>query len=182
MGSTSWGDWSNYIWCKAGKRVNGFRLRVEKNQGGDDDSALNGIQLSCENVGISNEIPGIWGTWRDWVYCNDGTYVTSFDLLSQHDINRATNFDNVAASNVKMRCSDGKEINGGGLDLGDWEGYKSCPTRSYLCGVRAQFQKKQGDGDDTALNRIEFQCCIEKGKVNIIVVGFTYHPYTVLKL
>ena len=162
MGTTSWGDWSKHISCEIGQKVNGFRLKVEGSHTFGDETALNGIQLSCADGTNSDDIPGPWGSWRSWVHCSPGNHVTEFDMRSERD-DGSTNWDKVAASNVRMRCSDRAVIDGRGESWGSWEGYKSCPTNSYFCGVRAKIESGDGSNDDTALNRIEYQCCADKG-------------------
>ena len=170
MGKIPGGTWSDHIWCPYGTRVNGFKLRIEPSQGvGNDNTGLNGIQLSCNDGSVSERIIGLFGDWLDWVYCKDGAFVHAFDVLSLDVISPIG--DNTGANNVKMMCSNGEELIVDGLDFGTWEGYKSCPAVSYLCGVQAQIQKNQQDGDDRAVNRIEFQCCPEKGK-GITARGF----------
>lgn len=44
---THWGNWSNYQYCPAGQVIVGLMTRVEKDQGGDDDTALNGVRMLC---------------------------------------------------------------------------------------------------------------------------------------
>jgi len=44
---TGWGSWKPWQRCPSGFAVAGLRTRVERPQGGGDDTALNGIQLYC---------------------------------------------------------------------------------------------------------------------------------------
>ena len=44
---TSWGNWTGTVSCPAGKKVSGIITRVQGNQGGGDDTALNGMRLIC---------------------------------------------------------------------------------------------------------------------------------------
>ena len=44
---TSWGQWKDGLHCRAGWAVIGMKTRVERSQGGGDDTALNGLQLIC---------------------------------------------------------------------------------------------------------------------------------------
>ncbi|WP_157798244.1 hypothetical protein [Aeromonas cavernicola] len=47
--NTSWGNWSPVQYCPTGKAVVGIVTRVEGKQGSEDDTALNGVRLICEN-------------------------------------------------------------------------------------------------------------------------------------
>ena len=170
MGTTPGGIWSDRIWCPYGTRVNGYKLRIEPFQGARPDTGLNGIQLSCNDGSVSERIIGSFGNWQDWVYCKDGAFVLAFDVLSLDSI-RSPIEEITGANNVKMMCNNGEELIVDGLNFGTWEGYKSCPVFSYLCGVQAQIHKFLGGSDGTEVNRIEFQCCPEKGK-GITAQGF----------
>ena len=44
---TSWGSWGLTEWCPHGTFANKFDLKIESNQGRDDDTALNTIGLFC---------------------------------------------------------------------------------------------------------------------------------------
>ena len=42
---------------------------------------------------------------------------------------------------------------------GDWSDPLYCPAQHYVCGLRQRVEKRQGKGDDTAMNAVEFYCC-----------------------
>ena len=42
---------------------------------------------------------------------------------------------------------------------GRWSDYHYCQPGHYVCGLRQKVEGRQGNGDDTALNAISFQCC-----------------------
>ena len=57
-----------------------------------------------------------------------------------------------------------RRILGGGINKGDWAGYNACPVNHIVCGVRAMIEEWQQQGDDTALNRIQLECCPDTSK------------------
>ena len=50
-----------------------FQIKSESNQGWDDDTALNGLNLFCNSkISISSKV-GPWGSWSRWTnYCKGG--------------------------------------------------------------------------------------------------------------
>ncbi|MGC4064455.1 MAG: hypothetical protein QM784_07390 [Polyangiaceae bacterium] len=46
-GGMGWGNWQGMKYCPAGSAACGARLQIEGNQGGSDDTAMNGLQLAC---------------------------------------------------------------------------------------------------------------------------------------
>lgn len=72
-----------------------------------------------------------------------------------------TRLTNIESINSKLR--DSKEgtvvtVSGGG-PWGSWKQVSYCPTNHYVCGLQQRVEKKQGDGDDTALNSVNMVCC-----------------------
>ena len=158
LGQTRWGVWSSYVRCPLGKKVTGFRLKVEEEQGqGSDNTALNGIQFNCQGDTTSGKMGFRLGTWTSWKTCNDDEYVTEFDLKGMKEV--GSQRDDYGATNVRIRCSGGDERVGDGLPVGQWVGYTSCPVGTFICGGRALIEGKQGKRDDTALNRLQMGCC-----------------------
>ena len=43
-------------------------------------------------------------------------------------------------------------------DWGDWSDWEVCEAHKYVVGFQLKTEKKQGQGDNTALNGIELQC------------------------
>ncbi|XP_069805615.1 vitelline membrane outer layer protein 1 homolog [Dendropsophus ebraccatus] len=126
-----------------------------------DDTALNGIMLYCAAPGSTyegNYITSTYGSWGDaWVgrlWCPVGNLV-SFSLKVEEPQGGG---DDTAANSIKMRCSDGAEleaIGGPWGKYGDWSA--SC---SYgICGIQTKVEEPQGGEDDTALNDVVFECC-----------------------
>ena len=48
-----WGFWMHKVFCPKGSFVNGMQVRFEGWQGAGDDTALNGLKLSCKSDGES---------------------------------------------------------------------------------------------------------------------------------
>jgi hypothetical protein len=72
--------------------------------------------------------------------------------------------DDTGANSVKFKCSDGYsviEASGGG-EWGSWTSRwvtDTNPWNSAICGVSARVEGWQMNGDDTALNDLEFTWC-----------------------
>lgn len=162
-----WGDWTQTRYCPEGSRAVGYRLRGEVPQGSGDDSALNAIELSClDDLGRmykASAHDGLYGSWsRDIAFCANGSVMVGGSIRFEGNQRSG---DDSAANDVKVRCSDGNDIQAnGGLTYGSWQSRSTCPTNSSVCGVKVRFEKGQGSGDDTALNAVEFACCTDTVK------------------
>ena len=65
------------------------------------------------------------------------------------------------ATDLTLFCSKNNWRTGGGFDTGTWSKGVFCPEDSAICGLKTQVESYQGIGaDDTALNAVEFICCI----------------------
>ena len=42
-----WGEWSNWTDCPHGSAISGIKTRVQLNQGGGDETALNDAEFTC---------------------------------------------------------------------------------------------------------------------------------------
>src|SRR5688572_18456529 len=81
-GPYGWFDAGEGLFCEPGSFAQGFRLSVEPDQGSGDDTALNGISLSCykpngdfvERVDVEDRQ---WGKWSSHaVRCQgDGNFI-----------------------------------------------------------------------------------------------------------
>lgn len=66
--------------------------------------------------------------------------------------------DDTAANCLELIC-DGATVTANCLtSWGDWT-YEECPPGQIICGMRAQVESDQGDGDNTSLNGLELYCC-----------------------
>ena len=86
--STLGNIWSSYHHCPQMNQIIGFKLRVESiAQGGQDVTALNGIQFLCEDLGVTEKIEGHYGTWgQNWNQCPSGQHITQMALRGQYTI------------------------------------------------------------------------------------------------
>ena len=47
-------------------------------------------------------------------------------------------FDETAANNVDVKCSNGDILSGNGMFWGYWSEYKYCPAGSAICGIKTR--------------------------------------------
>ena len=154
-----WGDWGPVEMCSGNGHAIDFSLKVEPNQDGGDDTALNGICLICSG---GDEICSTEGPWGDDFHestqgkCEAG--MTAFKMKFQEEQGAD---DDTAANDLMLRCKDD------GLwkqvpefhNWGNWSEVYSCPSGSVICGLSTRVEKRQGRGDDTSLNGVKFWCC-----------------------
>merc|ERR1712072_469563 len=72
-----WGSWGDRKDCPGSNNpVIGFRIKIEGNQGGGDDTAANTMDLYCQRGGsITGDAVTAYGDWSDWLKCPDGMAV-----------------------------------------------------------------------------------------------------------
>ncbi|XP_074926718.1 vitelline membrane outer layer protein 1-like [Chelonoidis abingdonii] len=121
---------------------------------GEDNTGLNGIRLHCSDGTTIQSSMGAWGWWQRARYCPRG-YLRAFSLGVQP---RQDARDDVAATSLRVACSDGELLAG---DAGDREGPWNHPCLSgSVCGLQTRVEEPRGQREDsTALNDIRFFCC-----------------------
>ncbi|KAL3881967.1 hypothetical protein ACJMK2_028349 [Sinanodonta woodiana] len=169
-----WGTWHRPEFCPKGSFANGYSMKIEWDQNGGDDTSLNSIKLRCifEDGSFAGEVAsgqGPWGTWHSLHICpsipGELNLLTSFVLKVEPDQGGG---DDTGVSAIKFTCrstSTGSKdiiLNNGGDDgpfgyYGSWS--ESCHPGSFICGLRTKIENEQGNGDDTALDDIQFYCC-----------------------
>ncbi len=155
-----WGDWQGVKYCPEDSYATGYRMKVEGNQGGGDDTALNSIELQCtdragNNANVSAH-PGYWGGWNGWKYCPNNSLIKSGSLKNEWTQGGG---DDTSANSVRVQCTDGSEMEApGATPWGDWYGYVACPAGQAVCGLEARIENPI-NGDDTAMNGLRFICC-----------------------
>ena len=153
------GEWGSEERCPSGQWAYAISLRVEDSQGGGDDTALNGIRLSCGTPTYPLEISSSVGNWGDWsnsTKCTNG-FITGARLRIEP---RQGGGDDTGAVDAEFYCQDGQTL-GGDLHLswGEWTERQTCQVGTAICGIRTKVEGSQGGGDDTAFNDAEFTCC-----------------------
>ena len=84
------------------RAVSGFRLQVKEKQSFfRDDTALNGIQLLCDDGRPAKQINGPYGEWQSWKQCSKGEHVVGLELRSEGD--QGVGRDDTAGNNIRMR-------------------------------------------------------------------------------
>ncbi len=160
---TNWGEWGKFEKCSPGFLVTGFQLKVETKSNNNDNTALNGIRMSCGmpyrpdyiDMGRMTSSYGRYGTPREWVYCEG--YAVGFQMKSQKPQGR--NGDDVAAINLKVICDDGEEIEG--YDENE-DYYKDsaysepmrCPESTAVCGLQTQVEGPRWLGKQKMIWRV----------------------------
>ncbi|XP_069805604.1 vitelline membrane outer layer protein 1-like [Dendropsophus ebraccatus] len=155
-----WGNWGYLQRCRSGSIARGFSLKVERPIDGDD-TALNGIQLYCAPPGsrdVGDTITSTVGDWGDWTsisWCPSG-HLISFALKVEP---RQGKGDDTAANNIMMQCSDHTILKGNGGPWGNFGSWSGICSKG-ICGILTKVEGRQGRGDDTALNNVQFECCL----------------------
>ncbi len=149
-----WGKWRNFQSCGHGSYVNGFSNRVEGNQKGGDDTAMNAIRMTCTNGRTLTPHGGLWGGWGHSARCPGGYTGAQVRIERQQG-----DGDDTALNCVKLWCtSTNSWSNSNCGPWGDWHtGW--CDKGQKICGVNIRLEDSQRGGDDTAMNGIELRCC-----------------------
>jgi hypothetical protein len=79
-GGNPWGTWGSFASCPANTAVCGLNIRFEESVGGDDDTAMNGLELECCNLpcngtcgdGQCGLCENAQSCVQDCGYCGDG--------------------------------------------------------------------------------------------------------------
>jgi hypothetical protein len=105
--------------------------------------------------------------------CPAGTFVTGVSMrVLPYSGPLSSPFDNrndqVAASNLRARCSDGTILSPSNLvapAFGSWGSFVNCPTAfgapTAVCGLNVLTQTYSRSVDFTGLNNIRVQCCLK---------------------
>ncbi|XP_043938404.1 vitelline membrane outer layer protein 1 homolog [Protopterus annectens] len=151
-----WGSWGWTSYCPVNSKAHGFSLKIEGRQGRGDDTAMNGIRLYCtDGSGAVESKTGPWGEWKTAVWCPGDGVLTSFSLKVEPPQGDG---DDTAANNIMFKCSSGPVIEGIGQEWGVYGSWSDLCDYG-ICGLQTKVEDSQGNGDDTALNDVQFICC-----------------------
>lgn len=157
-----WGSWSAVSYCPTGTWGSGYRMRIESDQGSGDDTSLNAVRMTCTNKsgGSSSTITphsGYWGDWLSTATCSGNRAIFWANMLLE---SQQGSGDDTAGNDIHFACTDNVIIEAGhGPQWGGWQGWKSCPSGTAVCGLMARTESQQGSGDDTAMNGLQMDCC-----------------------
>jgi hypothetical protein len=162
---TNFGQYGPFENCSDGFLVTGFQLKMEAYRRRLDNTALNAVRFFCGNMifkSLENisSYRGVYGTYQTPKYCS--TYAIGFQLMSQTYQGRRR--DDVAATNFRIICADGIEIDG----YNETSGYeynnssyteaRVCSLGQGLCGIQTQVEAPQGLGKMS--NITDYRCLI----------------------
>ncbi|XP_003965780.2 vitelline membrane outer layer protein 1 isoform X1 [Takifugu rubripes] len=162
------GDWTWPEMCPETFYAVGFSLRVESNQFGMDDTALNGIRLICAQDGDRSFLysieshTGYFGEWSHSMYCPSG-YLTSFQIRVEP--HQGLFGDDTAVNNIKFRCSSNPMLEGPGMSWGEYGQWSQECQDGGICGIESKMEAYQYGLDDSTLNDVRFHCCSVPQKV-----------------
>uniref|UniRef100_A0A665UGQ6 Vitelline membrane outer layer 1 homolog n=1 Tax=Echeneis naucrates TaxID=173247 RepID=A0A665UGQ6_ECHNA len=155
------GNWTWPELCPDTFFAVGFSIRVESNQYGVDDTALNGIRLICakdEDRSFLYSIEshtGYFGEWSHPQYCPRGV-LNSFQIRVEP--HQGLFGDDTAVNNIKFRCSTNPTLEGPGMTWGEY-GSWSQVCDGGICGIETKMEDYQYGLDDSTLNDVRFHCC-----------------------
>ncbi|KAJ8415909.1 hypothetical protein AAFF_G00404660 [Aldrovandia affinis] len=142
------GNWTWPEMCPEGFYAGGFSLRVESDQYGMDDTALNGIRLYCSKPGdrtflysVESHI-GYYGDWSDPQWCPSGVLI-SFQLRVEP--HQGLFGDDTAANNIRFRCSSNPTLEGPGMDWGEYGHWSQACSAMGICGIETKMEEYQDD-------------------------------------
>jgi len=169
-----WGNWGEMVVCPANYNVCGIATRLERPQGGGDDTAMNGLAMRCCHSQYGSWTydvmvgTGIWGDWSGYVMCPrylSGARVigVSGRLEPQQGGGDDTAFNGIQViceTKIDANRTDGETVMIQNGYWGDWLEMKRCPVdMPNVCGFRYRFEPSQGGGDDTGMNGLTMRCC-----------------------
>ncbi|ODM92211.1 Vitelline membrane outer layer protein 1 [Orchesella cincta] len=160
---TNWGRWGSLQRCPSETYAQGFQLKTERYLYIDgDDTALNSIKLFCgdptkQGTPSITSTEGFFGVWGKVHTCFPG-FLTGFQLRVMPNAKGCGDGDNFAATNIRFFCTNG-ELEGDGINLGNWGQAKYCGRNQSICGIQTQVEAVQAKLDDTSLNNVLMECC-----------------------
>lgn len=156
------GTWAKRNYCSPGSYIVGLKLKSEKDQGSEDDTALNQIKMLCSNGDLIVSGSGTWGTWQSTLSCPNKQPMTGFQLqIEPYAGGALIGEDDTAVNNVNFECNhdSNTQVSGNALThWGTWRSWKRCPTGMAAIGFSVKKEGNQGLGDDTGVNGLSIFC------------------------
>ncbi|CAL8358858.1 unnamed protein product [Arctogadus glacialis] len=156
------GNWTWPEMCPERFYAVGFSVRVESNQYGLDDTALNGVRLICAKdadrsflYSIESHV-GFYGEWSQPQYCPRGV-LESFQLRVEP--HQGLFGDDTAVNNIRFRCSSHPVLEGPGTGWGEYGLWSPVCPGGGICGLESKVEEYQQGLDDSSLNDVRFYCC-----------------------
>jgi hypothetical protein len=164
--------------CPANSFVYEVFTQAETNQGGGDDTALNGIWFACfdrTNGAFTGAITGDVGPWgskpltaggatnlglfHGCQALNTGNPFVGGQMVIEG--NRGGGVDDTAANRVFITCKDTTSFlaTPAPTNFGSFTQFRQCPAGTAVCGINTGVEGDQHAGDDTALNSAAIHCC-----------------------
>jgi hypothetical protein len=178
IGTGSWGAWIMTEYCPQGAYVYGIELKSEASVGTGDDTALNGVRLSCYDSSLSymglgdTYSSGEFGSWHPRAVTSPYGIGNPFvGGRMKIEGSQGSGDDDTAANQVALTAMNGVEsVALAATSWGTWNAPHplptndpnkfKCPANTAVCGVQVRREDHMGiHGDDTALNGIRLACC-----------------------
>ncbi|KAM9309943.1 vitelline membrane outer layer protein 1-like [Pholidichthys leucotaenia] len=131
--------------------ISSLRHRQQLGHGAAGSGPLEALQGSSHSSNL-------WGKWTQPQYCPSG-FITTFQLRVEPA--QGSDGDDTAANNIRFRCSSYNTIlEGSGMSWGAYGSWSETCSEGGICGIETKIERRQGRGDDTALNDVRFHCCV----------------------
>jgi len=145
-----WGKWHTAITSDQ-SFFNQFSIKVEAKQDRGDDTAVNGVKFKTPATTLKLQIPSLPSPANP-----------ELPPSSSHSVPITFQPEFTAK---------------GEAPWGEWGNYSECPINTVICGVRGKYESKRGNGDDTALNDLDFACCSVQPTQNDKVCLYQHSNY-----
>ncbi|KAG2486033.1 hypothetical protein HYH03_015241 [Edaphochlamys debaryana] len=161
-----WGDWTPWSYCYevdeqgelVGIPMRGLRLKVDDDPFAEDKTGLDAVEMTCRDGSTLRPSSGLFGAWTDYKECpNSGIIVGAQMRVADPAPDGG---DNTAVNSLSVKCNDGTVLTPDQGYTGGWRDWVECEPDAFVCGIRLRLQADQGpEGDDSALNGMQMQCC-----------------------
>ena len=161
------GGWSL---CPKNSYAYSFAMKIEADDGINDDSGLNAVRLYCKTRGNGQQVGSVssaqaqLGTWTNPAGCFDeDKMLVGYQFKSETE--PGFSGDHKFGQIINVECDDGQKIIGETLgikpdDGGRWSSWTSCATGSGICGIQTlTIPKENLSSDDMGLLDLQFMCC-----------------------